>query len=160
MKKHTTITLLAMAGALILAACGDKTPAQSSGGSNAAAEAQRAADTAAQTYTEALKTVAETAQDVIAIPSGDSDTALSAPGWEQALDDYEQFVDEYAVFMKQYAANPGDMAMLGKYASMMTQAQTAMESMSQVEADLSGADLAKFSERYLKITAKLTAAIQ
>jgi predicted small secreted protein len=157
MRKDKILTAgsLFLAAALVLAACNGK-----SGGGNAAADAQRAADTAAQTYTEALKTMAETVQDAAAVSSGGSNTALSAADWEQALDDYEQFVDKYAAFMKQYTANPGDMALLGEYASMVEQAQTAMESISKVEAGLSGADLAKFSERYIKIAAKLMAAVQ
>jgi hypothetical protein len=144
---------LALTFAVAMIACSGKTQPQSGGGN-------AAADTAAQVYTEALKTAAKAVQDAAAVSSGGSNTALSAADWEQALDDYEQFVDEYTDFMRQYAANPGDMAMLGEYASMLEQAQTAMDSMSRVEAGLSGADLTKFSERYMKIAAKMMDAVQ
>jgi hypothetical protein len=149
MKKHLAIIILAVT-CLLFGSCNREKPAARDYAAESAA--------ALQTYTEALKTVAETLPDA-AVSSG-GNTSLSSAGWEQALDDYEEFVDEYVAFMREYSANPGDMAMLGKYASMMTQAQTAMDSMSNTEAELSGADLAKFSERYLKLAAKMATAIQ
>jgi hypothetical protein len=89
--------------------------------------------------------------------------AAAKPGvanWEKTLNDYEAFIDEYVAFMKKYKANPSDPAMLGNYASMLEKAEQAEDSISKVEDELSEDDLEKFTKRYMKITEKLTAALQ
>jgi hypothetical protein len=88
------------------------------------------------------------------------DSGEGAASWEKALNEYEAFVDEYVVFMKKFSANPGDAALLGEYTSMLERAEKAADSIAEVEDNLSGADLEKFTNRYMKISEKITTALQ
>ena len=76
------------------------------------------------------------------VPAEDVEAVQPAPAfananWETALNDYEKFVDEYVVFMQK--------------------AQSLGESMTNLQSELTEEDLAQFTDRYVKITAKLTA---
>jgi hypothetical protein len=97
-----------------------------------------------------------------AAPTSGAAAKSGAAGWEKARNDYEAFVDKYVAFMKEFTANPGDPAMLGKYASMAEQAEKASDSISKLEDEVSGDDLEKFkfTQRYIKIAEKMTAALQ
>jgi chemotaxis protein histidine kinase CheA len=89
-----------------------------------------------------------------------SASAASTVDWEKALDNYEKVVDELVIFMKQFKDNPTDISLVTKSVSMMEKAQKAAESMEELSNKLSDADLAKFTERYTKLAAKMTAALQ
>jgi hypothetical protein len=148
MKKSRIFTVgvlaLALVLGLVLAGCGKSpSPSPTAGFVPASSPAQ---SVVAETPSPARSVVTETP----AVTS--SSTSVN---WSKALDEYEKFVDEYVEFMKKYKANPTDMTLLTKSASMMESAQKAADAVQKVEDDLSGDDLAKFTERYAKLAAKM-----
>ena len=77
------------------------------------------------------------------------------------MDSYEAFFDEYIAFMKAMSDDPSNMAMLLKYASMMTQYAETTEKLDAIdESKLSPADDAYYIEVMARIEVKLLQAAQ
>lgn len=151
MKKYSLLILLISAVFLFFSSCEKKQTT-----------AEKYADTVKSVssdlteLTDVANTVADLASSLGSVnnsPAPSSSTASTE--WKKAMDDYEKFVDNYVSFMKKYNANPTDLSLLTEYASMAEKAETASDSISKVQSDLSGSDLAEFTTRYTKITAKL-----
>jgi hypothetical protein len=145
---------LALTFIVTVAACGGRTSTASSS-ENPLVVLKQAADT----MKAAVSPAADAAADAMQASLDAAGTEVNTQ-WNEALDTYEKFVDEYTAFMKKYNANPGDTSLLTQYASMMEEAQKAADTISAVEANLSGADLLAFSARYSKMAAKMAAALQ
>lgn len=80
----------------------------------------------------------------------DTDT----PDWNELLDSYEQYVDKYISYAKKAAK--GDMSALTEYPSLMQKAEEFSKKMADAQNDMSASQWA----RYMKITNKMTNAIQ
>jgi hypothetical protein len=109
--------------------------------------------------TSELSGIANDLSDAAALDSSAVSSSSSNADWKKALDDYEQFVDEYVDLMKEYKANPVDLSLAAKYTSMLEKSMTAADSISEMQSDVSGSDLAEFTQRYARIAAKMANAL-
>ena len=101
------------------------------------------------------KPTAAPAPEAPAAPTGVS------PEFKATMDSYEAFFDEYIDFMKAMSDDPSNMAMLLKYASMMTQYAETMEKLEAIdESKLSPSDDAYYIEVMARIEVKLLQASQ
>jgi hypothetical protein len=83
--------------------------------------------------------------------------ASASANWETALNDYEKFVDEYVILLKKVAENPADTTLVTESMAMAQKAQSLGETITKLQSEITGEDLAQFTDRYTKIVAKLTA---
>lgn len=84
--------------------------------------------------------------------------AVIRPEIKEAIDSYEIFMDKYCEFMKNYDAS--DMSALTTYLSMMEQYSDTMEKFDALEADLTDAETAYYTEVQLRVSQKLLKVIQ
>ena len=87
-----------------------------------------------------------------------NDTIGIRPEIKEAIDSYEAFMDKYCEFMKSYDAS--DMSALTTYLSMMEQYSDTMEKFDALEADLTDAEMAYYTEVQLRVSQKLLKVIQ
>jgi len=83
----------------------------------------------------------------------------NATGWREFLASYEEWVDDYNAFMTKYVNNPADLTLLADYANMIAKTAEWSEDAGEWEEDLSGAELAEFTQEYLRIMGKMMAGI-
>ena len=88
------------------------------------------------------------------VMSGSSVTVAASTDWDKTLDEYEQYVNQYVKTYKK--AMDGDMSAMTEYAKLMKKAQSLSDKLSKAKGEMSNAQL----QRYLKITQKMTNAIQ
>ena len=75
--------------------------------------------------------------------------------WKEFLADYEDWVDDYVAFMKKYKANPTDFSLLTDYAKMSAKAIEWSNKASEIQEDLSPAELTEYMQTLSRITQKL-----
>ncbi|MDD3124388.1 MAG: hypothetical protein PHV24_00945 [Candidatus Kapabacteria bacterium] len=68
----------------------------------------------------------------------------SGRNWDQVLSDYESYTDKYIRLLKKAAS--GDLSAATEYASMLEEAQSLQESLSDAEGELTSAQLKRFAQ--------------
>lgn len=73
--------------------------------------------------------------------------------FKEAMDSYEEFMNEYVEFMKKYKANPSDLSLIAKYATIMNKYYSFSSDFSKWKnEDLNSAEL----EYYLQVQSRVT----
>jgi uncharacterized protein YktB (UPF0637 family) len=176
MKKHFLPVLLIAAVFVLFASCEKKQTTAEKYAESVKTASNAYADVIEQTsevYSDAVKSVSsdltnaantvltDTANTVAGLAStlGSATSSTANTEWKKAMDEYEKFVNDYVRFMKKYKANPTDMSLLTQYTSMTQKVTTFADSITKIQGNLSGSDLAAFTTRYTKIAAKLASAL-
>ena len=89
-------------------------------------------------------------------PTESENTGELRADFKEAMDSYEKFMDSYVAFMKKYNANPTDLSLIAKYASMLNEYNEMVEKMEAWKSeDLSDAELAYYIEVQTRVNQKL-----
>lgn len=89
-------------------------------------------------------------------PTEPENTGELRADFKEAMDSYEKFMDSYVAFMKKYNANPTDLSLIAKYASMLNEYNEMVEKMEAWKSeDLSDAELAYYFEVQTRVNQKL-----
>ena len=89
-------------------------------------------------------------------PTEPENTGELRADFKEAMDSYEKFMDSYVAFMKKYNANPTDLSLIAKYASMLNEYNEMVEKMEAWKSeDLSDAELAYYIEVQTRVNQKL-----
>ena len=108
-----------------------------------------------QTAAPAVGAYPDKTQSAPAVGTGAADDEIR-PEFKAAMDSYEAFCDEYCDFMKKYAENPTDLALLAKYADMMTKYSEMNKNFEAWdESEMSEAELKYYLEVLSRVTQKL-----
>ncbi len=149
-KMIALILLLTLSTALVACENFEKEPASSSNNLNDIYSMLNSAEKSTNSLTS---TNSSTTSETDKINTSATVTDEIRPEFRKAMDDLESFYDDYCEFMKQYQANPTDMTLLSKYASMAAKLIEMNEEMENWEGeDMNDAE-AKY---YLEVTNRIT----